>query len=256
MRPNKVIEAWQAGKAAFAAWTSTESSYIAEILGHTGAEAVVIDMQHGMADMHSALSMLQAISTTPASPFVRVPGLDPKLIMKLLDYGSYGLICPLVDNAEQAEAFVAASSYPPRGGRSYGPVRGLLYGGPDYLDAADQTIVRLAMIETRAGLDNLEAICQVDGLEGIFLGPSDLSLSLGSKPRPEPAEDHIEEAIARCLAAAHKAGKKAGIFCFGVEGAERRTAQGFDFVVPHADSFHLAKAYRAALETARASQPD
>ncbi len=116
MRPNKVIEAWQAGETAFAAWTNTESSYIAEVLGHTGADAVVIDMQHGMADMHSALSMLQAISATPATPFVRVPGLDPRLIMKLLDYGSYGLICPLVDNAEQAEAFVVASSYPPRGG--------------------------------------------------------------------------------------------------------------------------------------------
>jgi len=217
---------------------------------------VVIDMQHGMADMHSALSMLQAISTTPASPFVRVPGLDPRLIMKLLDYGSYGLICPLVDTAEQAAAFVSASRYPPDGGRSYGPVRGLLYGGPDYLDAADDTIVRLAMIETEAGLMNLDSICAVDGLEGIFIGPSDLSLSLGSRPGPEPAEDHVEEAIARCLAAAHKAGKKAGIFCFGSAGARMRTTQGFDFVVPHADSFHMANAYRAALDEARSGKQD
>lgn len=253
MRANSVIETWQAGKTAFAAWTNSESSYLAELLGHTGAEAVVVDMQHGMAYLHSALAMLQAISATPAAPFVRVSGLDSREIMKLLDYGAYGLICPLIDTAEEAAEFVAASTYPPKGGRSYGPVRGVLYGGPDYFARADETIVRLAMIETGPGLENLEAICATDGLDGIFVGPSDLAISLGGKPGPENTQPQLEQAIARCLAAAHAAGKKAGIFCSGGEGAGLRAAQGFDFVVPNHDGFQLARAYRAELDKARAA---
>ncbi len=114
--------------------------------------------------------------------------------------------------------------------------------------------MRLAMIETGAGLDNMEAICQVDGLEGIFIGPSDLSLSLGSKPRPEPAEDQVEEAIARCLDAAHKAGKKAGIFCFGVEGRSGALLRDLILLSRILTVSTWQKAYRAALAAARASK--
>lgn len=245
MRPNRVRERWNAGEAAVSGWLSFGNSYTAEIVGLSGVDCVTIDLQHAMTDVSDMIVMLQAISATPATPFVRVPNAEPGIIMKALDAGSYGIICPLVNSVGDAKALVDASSYPPLGGRSFGPARGLLYGGPDYAQHADATIVRLAMIETREGLAAVDDICAVDGLDGIFVGPSDLGLNLGRGTAADPTDPDVRAAIDRCLAAAKAAGKRAGLFCPSGAVARRRAEQGFDFVVPNSDA-NLLKAALAA----------
>jgi 4-hydroxy-2-oxoheptanedioate aldolase len=251
MRANKVRERWEHGEAAVTAWLAIGNSYSAELAGWCGADAVTVDLQHGMIDMHALIGMLQAISTTPATPFVRVPGLDAPLVMKVLDAGAYGVICPMVNSAEEAAAFVAATRYPPKGSRSFGPARGLLYGGADYYDHADATVASLAMIETEAGLAAVEAICAVEGLDGIFVGPNDTGLALGKRPVVDPVDPDVNAAIARCLAAARAAGKHAGIFCPSGAVAARRAADGFDFVVCGNDANLLRAAVTAEVKAAR-----
>ena len=134
--------------------------------------------------------MLQAISTTDTVPVVRVPWLEPGILMKTLDAGAYGVICPMVNTREDAQKLVAWTHYAPRGTRSFGPVRALLYGGADYPQHANDTIVTFAMIETAQALDNLDEILSVEGLDAVYIGPSDLSLVARlhagvRRPRPE-----------------------------------------------------------------------
>jgi 4-hydroxy-2-oxoheptanedioate aldolase len=174
--------------------------------------------------------MLQAISTTDTVPVVRVAWNDPALIMRVLDAGCYAVICPMVDTREQAEAFVGACRYPPAGYRSYGPYRAVLYGGEDYTEYADETVVTIAMIETREALENLDGIMDVDGLNAVFVGPSDLGQSLGYGPGTDREEPEIVEAIDGVLAAARDRGLAAGIFAGSSEYALRMIEKGFRFV--------------------------
>jgi len=236
MRPNRVRQRWAEGEVAVSGWLSLGNSYSAEIVGWGGVDCVTVDLQHAMTDIGTMIGMLQAISATPATPFVRVPNGDPSTIMKVLDAGSYGIICPLINSPAEAKALVHASSYPPKGGRSFGPARGLLYGGSDYTEHANETIVRLAMIETPEGLAAVEAICAVDGLDGIFVGPNDLGLTMGRGTAADPTDPEVCAAIDHCLRVAKAAGKHAGLFCPSGAVAARRASEGFDFVVPNSDA--------------------
>lgn len=248
MRKNRVRECWSEGSAAISGWLSIGNSYSAEIVAASGLDCVTVDLQHGMVDVQTMISMLQAISTTQATPFVRVPKMEPSIIMKVLDAGSYGIICPMVNSKEDAQQLVSASLYPPRGDRSFGPTRGLLYGGSDYTKYANETLVRLAMIETVEGLQAVEQICAVPGLDGIFIGPNDLSLALGKEAVADPVNSDVCDAITLCLQAARAAGKHAGIFCPSGTVAARRIADGFDFVVPNSDANLLKIALAAELK--------
>lgn len=243
MTPSRLHQAWAEGRAASTAWLATSDSYLAEIAGHSLADAVLIDLQHGMMDQAHMIPLLQAIATTPATPLVRLSGLDGAQIMRALDCGALGLVCPLVDTPEQAQALVAASSFPPMGGRSFGPGRAMFHGD-DYPAKANDVIVRLAMIETRAGLDNVESICATPGLTGIFIGPSDLSLALGKPPAADPTDPEVQEAMAHCLATAKAAGKRVGLYCPDGTVARRRADEGYDLVSLGGDAHHLACAYR------------
>ncbi|MCP4385121.1 MAG: 2,4-dihydroxyhept-2-ene-1,7-dioic acid aldolase [Hyphomicrobiales bacterium] len=253
MRPNRVRECWAEGRPAISGWLSIGNSYSAEIVGMSGVDCVTIDLQHAMTDISDMISMLQAISATPATPFVRVPNTEPGIIMKALDAGSYGIICPLVNSVDDAQAVVHAASYPPAGGRSFGPSRGLLYGGPDYAQHADETIVRLAMIETREGLAAVEEICALDGIDGIFIGPNDLGLNLGKGTSADPTDPEVTGAIDHCLGAAKAAGKRAGLFCPSGAVARRRATEGFDFVVPNSDANLLKASLAAELSAAKST---
>ena len=251
MRPNRIRQCWKEGQAAVSGWLSIGNSYSAEIVGMSGVDCVTVDLQHAMTDVSDMIVMLQAISATPAVPVVRLPSKDPAMAMKALDAGSYGLICPLVNSVEEAHNFVAATCYPPAGWRSFGPSRGLLYGGPDYVLEADATIVRMAMIETLEGLGAVEAICAIKGLDGVFVGPNDLSLNLGHSASSDPTQPEVRDAIAKCLAAAKAAGKHAGIFCPSGAVARRRSKEGFDFVVPGSDANLLKTALAAELQASK-----
>lgn len=253
MRPSKIRDRWDHGQAAVSAWLSIGNAYSAEIAGWSGADGVLVDLQHGMTDVQCMISMLQAISSTPATPIVRVPACDPPVIMKALDAGAYGIICPMIDSPEDAARFVAATRYPPLGGRSFGPARALLYGGSDYFEHADRMIIRLAMIETAGGLEAVEVICRVDGLDGIFIGPNDLGLALGEGTSGDPVSSKMTEAIARCLRTAKRCGKHAGIFCPSGKVAARRAGEGFDFVVPSSDANLLKSAVAAEVDVARSA---
>jgi 4-hydroxy-2-oxoheptanedioate aldolase len=231
MRPNRLRELFAARQTALGGWCSINSPFAAELMGHSGFDAVVVDLQHGPLYLDAAVPMLQAISATGAMPMARCSANLFFEINKLLDAGAYGIVCPMIDTAEDARAFVGACRYPPAGTRSFGPTRGVLYGGDDYFKHANGTIVAYGMVETPQGLANLDAICAVDGLDGIFVGPSDLSLALGVSPMPRWRESPLAETLAKILEATHAAGKMAGIFCVSVEFAVDMKKLGYDFVV-------------------------
>src|SRR5215813_2067648 len=141
MRENKVHSIWKSGGSALNGWLTIPSSWSAEVMANLGWDSVTIDMQHGLMDYQTALGMLQAISTTPTTPLVRVNWNEPGIIMKMLDAGAYGVICPMINSRAECEAFVGACRYHPQGYRSSGPIRATLYGGPDYHEKANDTIL-------------------------------------------------------------------------------------------------------------------
>ena len=239
MRRNILRDRRAAGEPIVNAWLSIGSSYLAEIVANGGYHAVTVDRQHGMMGFDTALAMLQAISTTGAVPLVRPARNDPGEMMRYLDAGAYGLICPMISTPAEAAAFVSACRYPPQGTRSFGPSRGLLYGGADYALHANNEILTLAMIETAEGLRNLDGIVATAGLDGIYVGPNDLALALGCSPRAESDDPTMIEAVERIRSAVSAAGKISGIFCSGGAGAAQRLREGFDLVTPGNDATML-----------------
>ena len=152
MRKNKLKEIFKKNKSVINGWLQIPSSFSAEVMAHQGWDSLTIDMQHGAIDNSNILEMFQAISTTDVVPMARLSWNEPEHIMKALDFGAYGIICPMVSNRDQAEKFVQACMYPPKGNRSFGPTRGFMYGGNDYVDHANDEILKLAMIETKEAL--------------------------------------------------------------------------------------------------------
>ncbi|MEL6508196.1 MAG: aldolase/citrate lyase family protein [Pseudomonadota bacterium] len=245
MRAHTVRTRLAASQIVVNGWLSIASAYAAEGVGHSGVHAVTVDLQHGMLGFSDALGMMQAISATPATPMVRVPGLDPAEIMHLLDAGAYGIICPMISTPEQTRTLVDACRYPPVGNRSFGPSRGLLYGGQDYVAKANETIMAIPMIETAEAVDRIEEILEVDGVDMIYLGPNDMAFALdGHVGHPRA---HSEAALLHVLAAATRRGIPVGIFCSSGEEARTRIEQGFRLVTPGNDFGHLTRSMRDAV---------
>lgn len=247
MRPNALREIWSRGGAVVNGWLSIPHTFSAETMAHQGWDSLTVDMQHGVSDYQGVLHALTAISTTPTMPLVRVPWLEPGILMKVLDAGAYGVFCPMVNTVADAELLVRATSYPPRGDRSYGPIRALLYGGPDYAQKANDTIVRFAMIETRSGLDNLREIVRVDGLDAVYIGPADLSLALGCTAKFDQDEKPVVDAIDFILRETRAAGKIAGIHNGSAAYARKMVDKGFQLVTVGSDMRLLAGAARAVV---------
>jgi 4-hydroxy-2-oxoheptanedioate aldolase len=235
MRENLLKTLWQEDAYAVNGWLCLPATFSAEVMAHRGWDSLTIDLQHGLIDYQSAVGILQAISTTRTVPLVRVPWLDPAIIMKVLDAGAYGVICPMINSAAEAAAFVAACRYPPAGIRSCGPIRANIYAGPDYIANANRTIVTMAMIETRSGLDNLEEILSVEGLDAIYVGPSDLSLALGCEPRLDPIERVVVEAIEHIVTRARAKKIVPGFHTESPAYALKMIQQGFRFVTVGSD---------------------
>lgn len=232
MRPTALHEHLRSGGVATSAWISSDSTYAAEVLGHAGYDTATVDCQHGMFDLGGAIRLLQVLGGTPAVPMARTPSHDPAIIGKLLDAGAWGIICPSVDTASQARDFVASCRYPPGGRRSYGPARGLLVGGHDYADVANDLVLTWAMVESAAGLENLDEILAVDGLHGIYVGPNDLALSLGASPGlDQPLLDVLADIAQRVRAA----GRLAGVFCGDIDLAHELVNMGYNLITPGND---------------------
>jgi 4-hydroxy-2-oxoheptanedioate aldolase len=244
-------EIWRSKTAVINGWCSLPDSFSAEIMAHMGWDSIVVDMQHGLIDYQVMVSMLQAISTTAVTPLVRVPWNDPASVMKALDAGAYGIICPMINSRAECEAFVGACRYAPRGYRSSGPVRAALYGGPDYHAKADDEIVTLAMIETRQAMDNLDAIAATPELDALYVGPSDLSISLGHGPGQDRTEDYMMAALRQILDAAKEHGIKACTHTGSTDYAKKMIAMGFDFVTVMNDMRLLTAAGQQAVKQMR-----
>jgi 4-hydroxy-2-oxoheptanedioate aldolase len=240
MRKNGLRELWAKDHAAINGWLAIPNSFSTEVMAHQNWDSLTIDMQHGVIDEASMVQMLQAISTTAVTPVVRVPWLAPGIIMKALDMGAYGVICPMVNSREDAQKFVQYTSYAPMGVRSFGPVRAQIYGGPDYADHANETIVRFAMIETKQALDCLDDILSVEGLDAIYVGPSDLSLSMGCRPVFDDVDPLAAQAIDHILDRAKAHGLMAGIHNGRVDVAKERVKKGFRFVTISSDARLIA----------------
>ena len=164
---NRLRETWNTGKPALNGWLAIPSTFSAEIMSHQNFDSITIDLQHGLTDYSIAVPMMQAMSASDATMLCRVPWLEAGIIMKLLDAGAMGIICPMINSREEAEEFVGATLYSPKGYRSSGPVRANIIH-PDYHNSANDQIISLAMIETEQAVENAEAICSTPGLTGIY----------------------------------------------------------------------------------------
>ena len=249
MRPNRLRQKFAAGETAFNCWITLPGTLAAEMLAHQGWDSLTVDLQHGHSDFAMMCAMFAAISTTDTMPMMRVPWNDPADVMRALDAGAYGVICPNIDTPEDCARFVGACHYPPAGYRSIGPKRGLLYGGPDYIAKANETILTIVQIESRKGMDNLDAIAAVPGLDMLYIGPSDLAAALGREPRQNPTDPIVLDAIAAIAAAAKRAGKFAAMHCADAAYAKSMMGKGFNLITVTSDESLLArgKAERAAL---------
>ncbi|MCB0167329.1 MAG: 2,4-dihydroxyhept-2-ene-1,7-dioic acid aldolase [Anaerolineae bacterium] len=247
MRENRLKSMWRRGEAAVNGWLQIPSAWSAELMAHQGWDSLTIDMQHGLIGYETALLQLQAISTTEVAPLARVPWNEPGIIMKLLDAGAYGIICPMVNSRAEAEAFVGACRYAPEGYRSVGPTRARIYGGSDYQTQANKTIITMAMIETAEALENVEAIVSVSGLDAIYIGPADLSLSLTGTVQIDYTDPDLLAVLDTILAVAQKHDVVAGIHTSSPEFAQKMIESGFQLVTVSSDSGLLRDAAEATV---------
>ncbi|MFC9835768.1 HpcH/HpaI aldolase/citrate lyase family protein [Rhodococcus sp. NPDC127530] len=232
-------------------WSVIDSPVSTEWLAHVGWDYIALDLQHGLIGYSGMVAGLTAIDASGSTVgMIRVESNDPTPIGRALDAGAAGVIVPLVNTAEEAARAVAAATYPPAGVRSYGPMRSQLRIGPTPADANRDTVV-VVMIETPQGLANVEEICAVPGLDGVYVGPSDLRLAVGGAHPSDPSvDDEFEAALVRVREAAAAAGIAAGIHTPDGAVAARRLEEGYTFATVASDLTHLKAASAAHLEAA------
>jgi 4-hydroxy-2-oxoheptanedioate aldolase len=250
MIPNRLKALWAEGRPAINGWCSIGNPFTAEIMAAQGFDSITVDVQHGALDYSALLPMFQAMRASGATLMARVPWLEPGIIMKALDAGAYGIICPMVSTAEDAARLVSYVRYPPLGQRSFGPTRVNFAAGANYAGEANDTILAFAMIETAEGMANLDAIAETPGLDGLYIGPADLTLSLtGGRLPPgfDREEPEMVAAIQRILAACKTNGLRAALHCGTPDYAARAIGWGFDLTTVGGDSRFLAAAAGAAV---------
>lgn len=247
MHTNRLRERLAAGGKFLNGWVTSGNPLLVEVMANSGFDSITLDMQHG--DLHSGnlMAAIQAVASTNTVPLVRVPWNHPPDVMKALDLGAQGVICPLIDTPEQAAAFVSACRYPPLGGRSYGPVRAGIRSAGDYYQHANASVMAIPMIETRLGLENLESILDVPGIDAIFVGPSDLSQSLGMAVGPEWTEGVVFDALKHITTTCAARGVPTGVFTTSVTYARRMFELGYDFVTAGTDLAYVRAGGAAAV---------
>ena len=238
-RANRVREIWAEGRAVVNSWLGIPSSFSAEVMAHAGWDSLVVDMQHGMIDYSMMVPMLQGISTTGTVPLVRVPWNDPAHIQKALDAGAYGIICPMINNRAEAEKFVSSMRYAPLGSRSSGPIRAALYGGADYHAKANDIVVAFGMIETVEAMENLDQILSVKGFDAVYVGPSDLSISMGYAPGGDKPDQWMMDALKKVVDACRRHKVQPGLHCGAPSYAKKAIEMGFTFVTVGGDNRFL-----------------
>jgi 4-hydroxy-2-oxoheptanedioate aldolase len=240
------------GETVFSGWCGLPYPLIAETLARDGFSAVTIESQHGLWDVGGILNGIASVRQGGAAPIVRVPLNDFALVSRALDFGAEGIIAPMINTPADAQAFAAAAKFPPIGERSWGPHRAMTLGGvadmPTYLREANDNVITLAMIETRAALANFEAIVATPGIDGFFLGPSDLSINLSDGKNIDPLSKEVDEHLDRMIAGAQKAKKIPGAYCHSAERAAALAKRGVTFLAVSSDLSMLRAGAAGALK--------
>lgn len=251
---NNVKSAWQAGKAVVNGWLAVPNAFVAEMYSQCGWDSVTVDMQHGVQDYLSCVACFQGIaaSGSGATPMVRVPWNEPGIIGKVLDAGAYGLICPMVNTEAEARALVQYAKYPPKGTRSNGPIRAGAYGSAGaYQQTANDEILVIPMIETKQAIENIDAILAVEGIDGIYIGPSDLSFSYGKTPKLDVEDPEVLDIYKMLLDKTARRGIAAGLHNGTAEYANRMIGMGFKLVTIANEVGLMVNASKQAVKVAR-----
>jgi 4-hydroxy-2-oxoheptanedioate aldolase len=252
MANNKIKQIWQGGGAAVNGWLAIPDGFAAETMAQAGWDSVTVDLQHGVQDYMSMVRCFQAMQIHPVVPMVRVPWNEPGIIGKVLDAGAYGVICPMVNTVAEAKALVSSCNYPPLGARSNGPIRAGIYGvSTGYQKTANEEIICLPMMETAEAVSNMEAILDVPGITGVYIGPSDLGFSMGLIPILDREEPEILAIYEKIIRETGKRGLVAGVHCGSAAYAKRAIGMGFKLVTINNDSGILLTAAKAAVAEAR-----
>lgn len=247
MQTQAVIQKWNQKIPTINGWISLNNPFSAEIISHAPFDTLTIDMQHGVSDYATLIPMLQAIAKSHIPVFARVPWLEAGIVQKVLDAGVCGIIAPMINTKEDAQKLTTYCKYPPIGQRSFGPIRAKFVFEGDYFSLANQQILIFAMIETEEAIKNLDDILQED-ISGIYIGPADLSASLGATPKFDQEDPKVLQAIAFILQKAKQYGKYAGIHNLSPSYAKKMQAMGFDFLTIGSDAFFMLDAAKKAIE--------
>jgi 4-hydroxy-2-oxoheptanedioate aldolase len=242
-----------AGETVFTGWCGLPAPIVVETIAREGFVAVTIDQQHALWDTAATVNGIAAIRQGGAAPIVRVPLGAFAVAARVLDFGAEGVIAPMINTVANAKSFVGATKYPPLGERSWGPTRAMTLAGiadpKVYLREANAAVVNIAMIETRAALDNVDAIAAVPGIDVLFVGPSDLSIALTDGAELDPHSAKVDAGVDRVIAAANKAGKIAGLYCVNAERAVAMAKRGLRFLAVGSDLAFLRAGAAAQLKT-------
>lgn len=234
---------------ALGAWLSLGSPGVAELLGHAGFDWVLIDQQHAAVGPSEMLELVRAVASSGAAPIVRIAANSPEYFAYALDAGAHGVMVPMVEDREAAEAAVCAFSYPPNGTRSMGGYRAHLAFGMSRGEYLDRPPARLIVqIEHRRAIDNLEEIASVSGIDVLFVGPQDLSASYGLLPSLEIGHPRMREAIDALVRARRAHGVGLGSLCSGIDSAREYIDAGFTMLAVGTDAAMLATAAKAAID--------
>ncbi len=236
------------GEVTLGTWLTIGSPEVSEALSSLPLDWVVIDLEHSPLEIYQAEMLLMGLKGSPIVPIIRVPILDQVYVKRALDIGAQGILYPLINTPEEAELAVKYAKYPPEGVRGVGPRRAIMYGAYDitkYYEEANKNILVLVQIETRKALENLAGILEVEGIDGVFVGPNDLSASLGvfrSFDAPE-----FKKALAGIVRAAREKRKIAGIMSDSPQDAANKARMGFNFISIASDISMLIRSYESAL---------
>jgi 4-hydroxy-2-oxoheptanedioate aldolase len=247
MSTYSIFQKWKDNKPTVNIFLRVQSSYIAELVSFTDVDAITLDLQHGLVELEHSLAMLQAIRNDKY-PMVRIAANDPAAIMKLLDIGAKGIICPMINSGAEAAKFVSACHYPPVGIRSYGPIRANLPARSTYLQDYNKEIITFAQIETRESLENLEEIAATKNLSGLYVGPYDLSISLGMSKMADFSDTAFMEHIKRVLVVAKKYNLLTAIQCYKEDEAAMLASMGYSMITPLEETATLLQAVKDKIE--------
>jgi 4-hydroxy-2-oxoheptanedioate aldolase len=244
-----------AGETLYTAWSAMTSPHLAGVVAASGYDAVTLDMQHGAHDVASIFSCTESIKRAGVHIVVRVPVGDNAMVSRAFDFGANAVIAPMINSVADAQAFATVCKYPPMGQRSWGPSRAMELSGAKattaYLLDANAQTMSFAMIETREALHCLDDILALDGIDGVFVGPADLSIALNNGKAVEPLGAVVSATAAEIASRTRAKGKVAAIFCIDDHRSKAYKEQGFQLIALQTDSAMIARGAAAALAIAK-----